>query len=214
MMETMTKELMVEKASELIENKYGLDCEWDLNDNDLTFSVCYIYSEVEIFNGDISVFKSEKEFLEKLKDNMIYKFDKFSVDDEIERANNDIELYEAIQDDGREYKRIAWLIAKERNGCDTDTLNFEGKWIDELSRLGDIVQGTYNPVMIKAYSEDIGNIVSAGRLLEYIKGNKINIGIASKGVNFLNIMKRNPRINAYCVLGQYDKATKEFLETM
>lgn len=205
---TTEKELhaMVEQVAMTIEDKWLLDASWDLEDGYLNMTVCYRLAEVEVFDDDI-VGMSQEEILDAVEEHMVSAFLDFDLEEEKIKRDSDIDVYDALDDDNKEYKKIAFLISRQNHGASWKQIKFESTLFDERGRLGGLVAKETNPILQMAYATALSGIAFARELFAYMR-----MDVDSK--QFFKVLENNPQINAYCVLGQYDKAKKEFLATM
>ena len=208
MTKTQEKELQatVEQVSMTIEDKWLLDCFCDLEDGCLNVTVCYTLAEVEVFDDNI-VGMDEDEILDTIENNMVSAFLDFDLEEEKIRRGSDIDIYDALDDDNKEYKKIAYLISRQNRGASWKQIKFESVLIDERTRLGELIAKETNPGVQALYINDLTSIVNAPVLYSYMQSE-----VDPK--KFLKIMQGNPRINTWCELGKLDGAKKEFLETL
>lgn len=207
MTKTQEKELhaMVENLVMAIEDKWLLDCFCDLEDGHLNVTVCYTLAEVEVFDDDI-VGMDEGEILDAVENNMVSAFLDFDLEEEKIRRGSDIDIYDALDDDNKEYKKIAYLISRQNHGASWKQIKFESVLIDERTQLGELIAKETNPAAQALYVNDLTSIVNAPVLYSYMQSEM-------EPKKFLKVMQGNPRINTRCELGKIDEAKKEFLET-
>lgn len=205
---TTEKELhaMVEQVATTIEDKWLLDVSWDLEDGYLNMNVCYVWAEIEVFNDDVTGM-NEKEILDAIEKNMVSAFLDFDLESEKIKSGSDIDIYDALDDDNKEYKKIAYLISRQNSGASWRQIKFESAFIDTRRWLGESIAEETNPAAQALYVNDLTSIANAPVLYMFMKSEM-------KPKKFLKIMQSNPRINTLCELGKLNEAKKEFLETL
>lgn len=208
MTKTQEKELQatVEQVSMTIEDKWLLDCFCDLEDGCLNVTVCYTLAEVEVFDGNI-VGMDEDELLDTIENNMVSAFLDFDLEEEKIRHGSDIDSYDALDDDNKEYKKIAYLISRQNHGASWKQIKFESVLIDNRTWLGESIAEETNPAVQALYINDLTSIVNAPVLYSYMQSE-----VDPK--KFIKVMQANSRINTLCELGKLNEAKKEFLETL
>lgn len=170
---------------------------------------------VEIYYGDISEFegKSEKEIKDYLQDCIKDKLFDFDAEDEYEGlGSDDVSIYKYMQEDEKEFNKIAWMIDCKQRGVEIETTQFESALVDELARLGKLMSEEYNPNLVQSYAVDISRIIRANELYEYMKEKNIDMtNVQFYDVNFFHILETDWQINAYWVEGKKDKAVEKFM---
>ena len=169
---------------------------------------------VEIFYDDISEFDgmTKKEIKDYLEDCMKEKFYDFDSEEEFElMGSDDVSIYKYMQEDEKEFKKIAWMIDCKQRGINIETTQFESALVDELARLGKLMSEEFNPNQVVSYATSIERIVHANELYEYMKEKNIDMhNVYYYDVNFFNIMKCDYEISKYWVEGKKDKAVEKF----
>lgn len=208
MTKTQEKELQatVEQVAMTLEDKWLLDCFYDLEDGHLNITVCYTLAEVEVFDDDI-VGMDEDEILDAIENNMVSAFLDFDLEEEKIRHGSDIDSYDALDDDNKEYKKIAYLISRQNHGASWKQIKFESVLIDNRTWLGESIAEETNPAVQALYINDLTSIVNAPVLYSYMQSE-----VDPK--KFIKVMQANSRINTLCELGKLNEAKKEFLETL
>lgn len=208
MTKTQEKELQatVEQVAMTLEDKWLLDCFYDLEDGHLNITVCYTLAEVEVFDDDI-VGMDEDEILDAIENNMVSAFLDFDLEEEKIRHGSDIDSYDALDDDNKEYKKIAYLISRKNHGASWKQIKFESVLIDNRTWLGESIAEETNPAVQALYINDLTSIVNAPVLYSYMQSE-----VDPK--KFIKVMQANSRINTLCELGKLNEAKKEFLETL
>lgn len=216
MMNTETEKKLYAIVENLVDSlayDYGLEYECNLDGDNLYVEVSYMHSWVSIFDNDIMTLDdmSEKEILNELKDEMVEAFDDFDINEELEKADNDIDIYEALKDDAKEYKRISWLIKKEKAGFDTSISSFESALVDELARIGKLMSEEIDPNFIQQYAVDIERLIHSNELYQYMQSKNIDTSnVSYYDVNFFHIMQTDGEISSLWVRGEKDKAVEKF----
>lgn len=169
---------------------------------------------VEIYYGDISKFEdmTNEEIKEYLEDCMKEKFYDFDSEEEFEcLGSDDVSIYKYMQEDEKEFNKIAWMIDCKQRGVEIETTQFESALVDELARLGKLMSEEYNPNLVQSYAVDISRIIHANELYEYMKEKNIDMtNVQFYDVNFFHILETDWQINAYWVEGKKDKAVEKF----
>ena len=122
MTKTQEKELQatVEQVAMTLEDKWLLDCFYDLEDGHLNITVCYTLAEVEVFDDDI-VGMDEDEILDAIENNMVSAFLDFDLEEEKIRHGSDIDSYDALDDDNKEYKKNCIPYFTSKSWCILET---------------------------------------------------------------------------------------------
>lgn len=169
---------------------------------------------VEIYYGDISEFEDmdKKEISDYLEDCMKEKFYEFDSEEEFEiLGTDDVSIYKYMQEDEKEFNKIAWMIDCKQRGVEIETTQFESALVDELARLGKLMSEEFNPYQVQSYATSIERIVHANELYQYMKEKNIDMhNVYYYDVNFFNIMKNDCEISKYWVEGKKDKAVEKF----
>ena len=107
---------------------------------------------VEIYYGDISEFEDmdKKEISDYLEDCMKEKFYDFDSEEEFETlGSDDVSIYNYMQEDEKEFNKIAWMIDCKQRGVEIETTQFESALVDELARLGKLMSEEFNPYQVQ-----------------------------------------------------------------
>lgn len=168
---------------------------------------------VTIYNDDISEFDgmTKKEILDYLENCIKEEFLDFDSEEYFENTGCDVDIYKAMQEDEKEFKKIAWMIDCKQKGAEIETTQFESALVDELARLGKLMSEEFNPYQVQSYATSIERIVHANELYQYMKEKNIDMhNVYYYDVNFFNIMKNDCEISKYWVEGKKDKAVEKF----
>lgn len=197
-------EAMVTNVVDTISKKWGLDVDWDIDGTILNVSVCYVAEEVEVFNDDIAEMSSEKEILDSVEGGMMTAFNKFDLDDAKARHSWDLDIYDDLEDDNKEYKKIFYLLYRQREGVRWAQIQLESFYLDKRTQLGELIAKETNPGVQALYVRDLANILDAPVLYMFMKSD-------ADPRQFIKAMQSNPRINLLCELGKLKEAEKEIL---